>query len=51
VNGSAASARWNAAGHVDDAAEHYNFFYPDHWSSAAYSAGFGGVVAAYEFLW
>jgi hypothetical protein len=41
VHGSAATTHGNAAGHVDDAAEHYNFLYPDHENGTANSAGFG----------
>ena len=41
VHGSAATTQGNAAGYVDDAAEHYNFFNPDHGKGAANSAGFG----------
>ena len=40
VYGSAASARENSAGHVDDAAEHYNSPYPDHRTGATNSADF-----------
>jgi hypothetical protein len=38
---SAAPTHGNAAGHVDDAAENYNFFSPDHGNGTAGSAGFG----------
>ena len=41
VHGSAATTQGNAAGYVDDAAEHYNFFNPDHWKGTTNSAGFG----------
>ena len=41
VHGSSATTHGNAAGHVDDAAEHYDFFYPDHGNGTANSAGFG----------
>jgi hypothetical protein len=41
VHNSVAPTHGNAAGHVDDAAEHNNFFYPDHGNGTANSAGFG----------
>ena len=41
AHGSAATTHGNAAGHVDDAAEHYNFFNPDHGKGTASSSGFG----------
>ena len=48
---SAASARGNAAGHVDSVAGQRSFFYPNHGNGTVNSAGFGWRGNVLKFLW